>query len=273
MPLLDVPFMIQVNWTDADWTAGNPWDQDHANILTINLKSFTINHNSFRGTLREDSLRVTCYDPGFDLRVGKPSSILAPNVKRNRRIRVLRNKGGGDWQPLFFGYIRDYQPDATDPVPPESTITADSPLVILNKRGITLPAVTGVGGGGAALPANPPVNPPGSNPGESVLPTIIDATGLWGSAMADVSTAPSTRTVEGVRDAYDTTVGLALAEALTVAQSIACIDPKYGLTAEDASFVLRVYNNAVAPVPVFHWSAPSNQLEPSPSIVYNGEEP
>ncbi len=250
--------MVQVNWTDTNtWPM---WEQANANYLAQGPLSIDIDRWSFRGTLRGGTCQLTVHDPDEAIRLGKASSPLSPNVQLGRRLRVLAQSSPGVWQPWFFGYLSDIRPDPTDPAPPRTTLTADSPLTVLAPQEITLPVSTGA------------VVYDADDPDHSALVLLMQQVGLWGTAFVDFDDVGAVALPDDWAGATRTFAEW-LSALCTAAGCLMSDEPQYATSAGAVDWTLRWYRPGPTAAPTFHWSAPDGDLGLTPELIYNGEAP
>lgn len=264
MTLPDQPWAVQVNWNDSEWalTGVNPWDQAHANILMDCWQELDLTRWSFRGSLRGSTCRIRVDDASFNIRPGKLSSSISPNWMLGRRVRILKQTalGSGNWEPWFFGYISDYQPDASDPTPGQATLTIDDPISILAPADLALPLSTGA------------VVWSASDPDHSALREVFKANHLWETDFLDLDDVGAVALPDTWANATKT-FGQWMSDLCGFSNCILSAEPRYATSASDPDFVLHWYQPLPTAAATFHWSATNGELEPTPQLQYAGELP
>jgi hypothetical protein len=239
------------------------WDQTNANYITDQgLLKCDITRWLFAGDLRASTCRLEFLDPTEAVRLGKPSSSLYPNVQLGRRVRVLVQTGPGTgvWEPHFFGYISNIEPDTTNMKPSRTTLTAVSPLDVLADLDVTLP------------PSDHPLVYSAADPDHSALWLLLAAAGLWDTDLIDLYDVGAVE-IPAVWGNGTKKFTEWLGELVGYAGTVACAEPRYATASGQPDWVLRWLRPGPAAAADFHWDAADGELEPTAQLVYNGIAP
>lgn len=261
MPMLNVPVMAQVNWSNSNtWPM---WEQSHANyIIEQGLLKCDITRWLFQNELRGSTARLEFLDHTEAVRLGKPSSLLYPNVQLGRRVRVLAQTamGSGVWIPHFFGYISNIEPDTSGAIPSKTVITASSPLDMLADLDVTLP------------PSDHPLVYNAADTDHSALWLLLLAANLWGTNLIDLDDVGAV-TIDGIWGNGTKRFTDWLSELVGFAGTVAYAAPKYAVAGGDPDWQFRWLRPGPSSTADFHWNAANEQIEPSAQLVYNGQAP
>lgn len=254
MPLPNQPIALQVNWTDAQGVAA--WEQTNANILSDCVQEVVITRSLCLAGIEEDTCRLVCTDPDWDLVMGRVASVLYPNVVPGRRVRILEQDASapGTWYAKFFGYITEIEPTPTDERPATVTLLLESPLHRLADQVVTLPELAaglGVAQAIAALLTAAPIHPTFYQLDAFYRNTALPA--AWGGGEA--------------------TFGQALAELLLLAQAVAAVEPQYAVAASDPDYILRIWQATTTPTQTWSYAPASGDIEMGSTVVYAGQVP
>lgn len=254
----NLPWIVQWNPDDSD--PATPWTMANVNALSTKVQKIEIDRNTFRGTLRASTASITVTDEGYNLRPGKVSGAYYPNVMVGRRVRVLAQPSPSSWQPWFFGYIREIQPNVDDSNPPTCTLLCDGPLGVLADRNVTLPPVADYWVYDADDTAH------------SALSLLLDTVALSTTALVSLENTAGPRIVGAWGNATKTFAQW-LSELCAAANTVVSDEPLYASGAGDPDWHLHWFRVPPLAPAAWTWSAHSRELELLPQLVFNGDLP
>lgn len=263
------PWLVQVDYPGLTATGDYPWDDatnPYVNFLTgyssggteiSCLRGVDLTRRAFhpwRPNITQDTCTVKFSDRTGAMWPGKTTSLLYPNVTRDRPARVLA-LWEGVYYPQFYGTVRDIVPP-TQFGTYEGSIVIESPLRFL---------------------ASQPVTPTGmSSP--LVLTALDDLLAQAGltSDFIDITTTGITASYPGAWGGSATTFGVALRELILAGDLVVSCEPQLRLTAPDPDYQLTIWHTSLylgsGSPPYATWSAAAGDLNGPQDVTYHGPE-
>ena len=260
MTLPTGPIAVQCNWSDTN--AWNMWDQANANYLGDCPHELRLMRQAGRPSLGEDTLTLVVEDAAWWVVPGKADSPLYPHVQLGRRVRVLEQVPWptGTWTAQFFGYLTEIEPIDRKGERATVRLVAESPLRVLARQPVTLPALPA---GNAIYQA--------ATPDGTALYELLRAAGVSPlyQDIADAFYGGLTADWDG----RETTVGEALAQLAQLSGAVYACEPQYATASGQPDWLLSWRKPGPADAAAFTWSAPAGDIEGGSQVTFSGELP
>ncbi len=268
--LLNVPWLVQVDWANRTADAEMPWDATAdplINFLTnyssggteiACLRGVDFTRRAFhpwRPSIAADTCTVRFKDTTGAMWPGKTTSLLYPNVERDRPARVLAQYAGV-WYPQFYGTLREIVPP-TQFGQAEGSVVIESPLRALASLAVTPTAM--------------------SSP--TVLDALADLLTVAGLAAANIDQDDTgiTASWAGAWGGSETTFGAALRELILAGDLVVSCEPFLRLATAEPDYQLTIWHTskylAAASSPYVTWIATDGDLNGPQDVTYHGPEP
>lgn len=270
LPLLNTPWLVQVDWANRTATGAYPWDAEADPLINFVthyedggseiacLRGVDYTRRAFhpgRPDIAADTATVRFLDTAGHLWPGKTTSLLHPNCERDRPARVLALYQG-IWYPQFYGTLREIVPPEQHGIA-EGRVVIESPLRALASQAVTPTAM--------------------AFPFVSVALEDLLRVAAVPAANVDITAVPAVARYGGTWGGRETTVGAALRELILAGDLLVTCRPVLRITAGQPDYQIvawptSLYLDASSP-PYVTWTAESGHLNGPQDVTYHGADP
>jgi hypothetical protein len=242
----------QVNWTDTNtW---GMWSQANAEILADGVVDFEIYDHAMAPTTGQASCRWSCVDRNEYIVPFKTTSPLFPNIKKDRRARVLLEDpdAPGTYKCVYFGLLATVEPSSEKERPAMVSVTLDSPIKKLMEKTVEV--------------EQQPIGTRAS----ACMSILLTQMELINTPFAEVSPFVREVALPTPWGGGKLQVGRAWSELLALSGSILTVEPQLATAQGEPDWILKV-KQPTASAPVATWTAAAGKIHPGSGVTFGSK--